>query len=128
MTLATPKNKQQRGFAAESLACDYLVQQGLQIIERNYKQSSGEIDIIARHRSILVFVEVKYRATEYFGAPSDSITAQKKQKIINTAEHYLYTKGISSRQMCRFDVISLTAKDNYDVNINWYKDTFREGE
>ena len=126
MTLAMEKTIQQRGRTAENMACNYLLQQGLRIVERNYRQPSGEIDIVAQHRSILVFVEVKYRATEYFGAPSESVTPQKKKKIIKTAEHYLCTKGISPRQICRFDVISLTAKANHEVDILWYKDAFRE--
>lgn len=128
MSLAIEKTIHQRGRTAENIACDYLLQQGLRIIERNYRKRSGEIDIIAQHRSILVFAEVKYRTTDYFGAPSESVTPQKKQKIINTAHHYLYAKGISPRQICRFDVISITAKDNHDVDIRWYKDAFREGE
>lgn len=128
MIPAIEKNSSQRGHTAETLACDYLLQKGLRIIERNYRQRSGEIDIIARQGALLVFIEVKYRTTEYFGTASEGVTPQKKQKIINTARHYLYTKGISDQQVCRFDVMGLTVKDNGDVDIRWYKDAFQAGE
>lgn len=121
--------KQNKGKEGEKMACDYLEQQGVHIIERNYKQPSGEIDIIGKHHNVLLFIEVKYRSSTYFGVPSEYVTSRKKQKIINTAKHYLYTKPIASRQTCRFDVISIMRTDHHNtIEILWDQDAFREGE
>ena len=59
--MTAPPPRQPRGQAAEDLACNYLCGQGLQLLERNYRCKSGEIDLIMQDRACLVFVEVRYR-------------------------------------------------------------------
>ena len=77
------------GSCGEEYAALYLKKQGYKIVERNYKNKIGEIDIIAKHKKTLVFVEVKTRKTCEFGTPAEAVTYYKKQKIVNTARMYL---------------------------------------
>lgn len=76
------------GNAAEDLACDYLRKLGLKILERNYLIRGGEIDIIARDKEELVFVEVKARWSHKFGEIEESITPWKIKTLLKTALFY----------------------------------------
>ena len=87
MTARTTKDL---GDSAENLACDYLLAQGLHLLMRNYRLRSGEIDLVFRDSTHLVFVEVRYRKTQQFGGALYSIDHRKQRKLIRTAQHYLY--------------------------------------
>ncbi len=89
----------------EEVAVKYLKKSGYKIIEQNYRLKVGEIDIIAKDKKTLVFVEVKYRQSKEFGTPSEFVTVQKQNKIIKTALLYLKQNNIESD--FRFDVISI---------------------
>jgi putative endonuclease len=88
----------------EELAAQYLSGLGFSIVERNYHFGHGEIDIIARDKDYLVFVEVKTRTNASFGAPEYSITRSKQQQLIHVAKGYLFENQIDNVS-CRFDVI-----------------------
>ncbi|MDO5687440.1 MAG: YraN family protein [Neisseria sp.] len=75
--------------AAEEAACKYLRGQGFGIIERNWHCPYGEIDIVARKKQLLIFVEVKYRRSAAFGGVIHSITAAKKNKMQRSILAYL---------------------------------------
>ena len=77
------KRKQEIGKKGETVAVRYLKKQGYRIVEQNYRSKVGEIDIIARDKQSLVFVEVKTRTNEKFGLPETSITQEKLEKIQN---------------------------------------------
>jgi putative endonuclease len=108
------------GALAEQLAAQYLQQQGLKLLQTNYRCRFGEIDLILQDTSSLVFVEVRQRSHSSFGGAAASIDARKQAKIIQTAQHYL------SRQRhmppCRFDVVLMTTADKND--IEWIKSAF----
>lgn len=89
----------------EEVAVKYLKKSGYKIIEQNYRLKIGEIDIIAKDKNTLVFVEVKYRQTKEFGTPSEFVNKQKQNKIIKTAIFYLKQNKITSD--FRFDVVSI---------------------
>ena len=72
-------NKRNTGKRYESLAADYLQGQGLTIMERNYQDRTGEIDLIGRDGTFLVFVEVKYRRDMRSGDPAEAVTPRKQQ-------------------------------------------------
>ena len=79
-----PTNKRQFGKQLESEACDFLLQQGLTLITKNYNCKMGEIDLIMRDRDdYLVFVEVRYRKSSKYGNGAESISRFKRCKIIN---------------------------------------------
>ena len=99
-------NQRLQGKKAEDIACSFLLQQGLILVERNYSCRFGEIDLIMRdHGDTLVFVEVRYRTSRKFGGPIESIDGNKRQKLIFTANHYMQKNFL--QQPSRFDVVAL---------------------
>ena len=84
-------SKQELGGAGEKLACSALKKKGYRIIEKNYRCRYGEIDIIAVQRDCLVFVEVRSKSSISFGSPEESVTSQKKKKLVTAAMEYLNT-------------------------------------
>lgn len=94
------------GQIGESLAVEYLKKQKYKILEQNFTNNIGEIDIIARKSNYIVFVEVKNRSSKKFGLPRESITENKQKKIRNVALSYLKSKKLLNNP-CRFDVIDI---------------------
>lgn len=124
--------KTNSGASAESLACRYLNQQGLKIVERNFRTQRGEIDIIARDKDVLVFIEVRLRTNPSFGSAAQSIDARKQARLISAAQHYLLKTGLTDAQACRFDAICMSAVDAgtektpaNNSHIDWIRDAFR---
>ena len=109
------------GNLAEALAADYLQFRGLRLIERNYSCRLGEIDLILADGPVLVFVEVRLRRNPDYGGAAASITAAKRQRILQAARHYLSGKP---EPPCRFDVVLLDALAA--ERIEWIKDAFGE--
>ncbi len=107
------------GTAAETIAADYLLKQGLSLITRNYSCRFGEIDLIMQDSKTTVFVEVRLRSNSTFGGAGMSITKSKQEKLSRTAEHYLQQHG---NVACRFDAI-LMNKANV-AHIEWIKNAF----
>ena len=109
--------RQQFGKESESLAVRYLKKNGYKIIEHNYRNKIGEIDIIAKEKGTLVFVEVKARKTHVFGNPKWAVTPKKQRKISMVALYYLKATK-QTHVKARFDVVSLSlAKDNPKIEI-----------
>lgn len=107
------------GDLAEQIAADFLLAQGLDLVERNYHCRFGEIDLIMRHADILVFIEVRLRSHAGFGGAAYSITSAKQQKLIRTAQHFLQQYG---NPPCRFDAVLLDQLSAPD--ITWIQDAF----
>lgn len=97
------------GKAGEELAAITLQRQGYQILERNYTTPVGEIDLIASHQGVLVFVEVKARRSRTFGTAREAITYEKQIRIYRVAEYYLKQHNIDSQEI-RFDVVAINAR------------------
>ena len=115
----------QTGRHAEQLACEYLEQQGLELICRNYHAPGGEIDLIMRDGSQLVFVEVRYRSKSYFGSAAESVDFKKQQRIRHTALCYLQQTDPDCS--ARFDVVAIDkgqAGKGLENNINWITNAF----
>ena len=102
----SPTNRRKWGKAGEDLAARFLEQNGLKILERNFRFERGEIDLIAEEGEELVFVEVKARRSNAFGAPEDAVTERKQEQVQNVAEGYLFQHDIDNRP-CRFDVVAI---------------------
>ena len=100
------------GKRGEDLAHRYLQQQGLIIVGRNYRTRGGtaEVDLIARDGDTVVFVEVKTRATDRFGAPEEAVDQNKREKIIRAASDYLF-RTEWDRDCVRFDIVSVLFGD-----------------
>lgn len=115
------RNKRKIGGQYEDLAAAYLREQGYEILERNYRDRLGEIDVIAREAGYLVFVEVNYRKDQRSGYPEEAVFARKQQKIRHTASYYLYRHGYGEETPCRFDVVSIAGDEEEILLI---KDAF----
>ncbi|MDO8787135.1 MAG: YraN family protein [Sulfuritalea sp.] len=111
--------RQAKGAAAEQLAADYLVRQGLSVIERNFRVKGGEIDLICRDGTSTVFVEVRLRSRGDFGGAAASITATKQGRLILAARHWLLRHGEGP---CRFDCVLFDGPDTR--NIEWLRNAF----
>lgn len=108
------------GAAAEQFAAEFLMQQGLVLLTRNYRSRFGEIDLIMRDGETLVFVEVRLRRNSRFGGAAASIDARKQQRLILTAQRYL--ARLPQIPPCRFDVVLL---DNAQgLAPDWLKNAF----
>lgn len=110
------------GNEGETLAVHYLKKQGYTIIARNFTTRLGEIDIIAKDGGTIVFVEVKMRTNNAFGAPFESINAAKKKKLTNAAS--LYLKSLKGETPARFDIISIIRHPSGSNEIHHIKDAF----
>ncbi len=108
------------GALAEQLAAQYLQQQGLKLLQANYRCRFGEIDLILQDGDTHVFAEVRLRSGSAFGGAAASIDARKQAKLVRTAQHYL--SGFQRMPPCRFDAILLQSTD---INqIEWIKNAF----
>jgi len=94
------------GITGENIAADYLQKKGLRIIERNFRCRLGEIDIIAKQGSYLVFVEVRTRSSASCGLPQESITTAKINKLRRLAQVYMINKSLYNVDV-RFDVVAV---------------------
>ncbi len=109
--------RQQFGKESESVAVRYLKKNGYKILEQNYRNKLGEIDIIAKDKNTLVFVEVKARKSGLFGNPKWAITPKKQRKISMVALYYLKASK-QHNVKARFDVISIVSEEkNPDIEI-----------
>lgn len=102
------------GNAGEAAALDFLKRNGYEIIETNFRTVFGELDVIARHKDCVVFVEVKTRLTSSLGPPYLSITRTKKRHIVRNALAYLERHHLFDSDW-RIDVVSI--KLNYRREI-----------
>ena len=107
-----PHPRQNFGKKGEDLAAGILKRRGYKVLERNHRNPMGEIDIIARHRRSLVFIEVKSRRSRGFGHPKYAVTRQKQKKISQAALFYLKATG-QHRKSARFDVVTVSADDEH---------------
>ncbi|MFA5934767.1 MAG: YraN family protein [Candidatus Paceibacterota bacterium] len=123
-------NNKEKGNLGESIACKYLTKKGFEIIERNYWQKCGEIDIIAKNKGLIHFIEVKSVSCAYpsnyqdnlnreiksndvssetndFYRPEDNLHAWKLERLTKTIQVYLAEKGVSDETDWKFDVITV---------------------
>ena len=113
-------NNRKFGNAGEDLACRYLEKQGYKILERNKHYSRFcELDIIAQYKNTTVFVEVKTRKTDNFGAPFEAITKTKFENLKKGVQFYLSENKIKDY---RIDVIGITLKP--EIKIEHLKNVY----
>ena len=119
------------GKKGETLAAKYLKKQGYRILETNFKNTIGEIDIICQDGDEIVFVEVKSRKNKKFGEPKEAVTSSKKKKISMVAQSYLKDiesglrrKGAFQKVRARFDVVSVTLSENGSTSFETIKNAF----
>jgi putative endonuclease len=99
-------SRQITGAHGEKAAAKHLRRHGYKILLRNFRSGKAEVDIVARHKDWLVFVEVKTRETEEFGAPSEAVDREKQRNLSKAALDYLRLLG-NPRIHFRFDVVEV---------------------
>ena len=112
-----PEKTKTLGKKGEDIAAAFLEKKGYNILFRNYKCSFGEIDIIAKHKKILSFIEVKTRSTKKYGLPQEAVTPAKQTKISRVALEFVQRYKMDNRA-ARFDVVSVQyLNDGYEVDL-----------
>lgn len=106
--------KEGLGKKGEELAIQFLQKRGFKILERNFRSPWGEIDIVARERGVLCFIEVKTRKSLRFGQPFESVNGKKQQHLIRAAQAYLLGKNLHHEES-RFDVVGILLPDKKAV-------------
>lgn len=110
--------RREAGAVAEERALLHLVQQGLSLVQRNYRYKGGELDLVMRDGDTLVFVEVRQRASMRFGGAVASVNHAKQVKLVKTAQHYLQKQP--SMPPCRFDVVAVDGEQ-----LSWLKNVIQ---
>lgn len=108
-------NNIEKGKAGEKIAKDYLIENGYTILEINYRNRLGEIDIIAIYNDILVFVEVKSRTNMNYGYAYEAVNYKKQRKIINTSLVYIKSNNFDEFQL-RYDIIEVYMTNKLNIN------------
>ena len=111
-------NKRQIGSIGEDMAVEFLKSRGVKILERNYQNRFGEIDIIGREDNTLLFIEVKDRKNESFGYPLEAVGFAKREKIRKMARFFLNENHYYHYNI-RFDCIGIIGSQ-----IEWIKGAF----
>lgn len=112
-----------RGEDVETMSLLHLQAQGLKLIEKNFRSTYGELDLVMLDDQDLVFVEVRYRKNDDFGGASESVNERKKRKLRRTAESFLQQDRLPEFVSCRFDVVAVKGEfQNYE--IDWIQDAF----
>ena len=93
------------GKKGEQLAVDFLLENGYEIIERNYRFDKAEVDIIAQKKDILAIIEVKTRSTTNFGDPQDFVKPKQIQRLVKAVDEYVTVNGLDVE--VRFDIIAI---------------------
>ena len=100
-----PYKRPTLGDWGERIAVNYLMKQGYEILDRNYKTKLGELDIVAKEGDIIVFVEVKTRSSRSFGLPQEAVNFKKQNKIMRMALQYLQDHKLAGSW--RIDVVGI---------------------
>lgn len=116
-------NSIQTGKAKEQLACKFLQEKGLHLIQANYYCRWGEIDLIMDDEGCLVFIEVRFRKTQGFGPAEETVGLKKQRTLIKTAQYYLLTQSDFDDIECRFDVVGIRGPENQE-QVNWIQHAF----
>ena len=113
--------KQRAGDAAEDAAAKHLAAAGYRIVARNARYRDGEVDLVARERDVLVFVEVRMRVSLRFGGAAVSVNTLKQKRIARAAQHWLLGEYGERWPACRFDVVTVDGSGT----IEWIRDAFQ---
>ncbi|WP_245649870.1 YraN family protein [Vibrio nereis] len=119
------RNKRSKGQYYEAAAERHLSACGLELIERNFLTKSGEIDLVMRDGTAIVFVEVRYRSSQAFGHAAETVTYRKMQKLQKAANVWLMKQGMSIYSTdFRFDVVAIHQQGQ---QIEWIKNAITQG-
>jgi putative endonuclease len=121
------KTRKEAGQAAEDAALEFLVENGLKLITRNYRCRGGELDLVMLDGKSLALIEVRYRSSDEFGGAAASVTWFKQKRIVLAARHLLTTRHELRRYPARFDVVAISGGISRPKQIDWIKAAFMIG-
>ena len=116
-------SRQNLGQSGEDIAAEFLSKNGYAILTRNYRSRYGEIDIIAKLRDTLVFIEVKTRRGAAYGSPAAAVTHRKQRQISKTAQYYLAERNLFDAP-ARFDVVCIVIDPDQRTRIEILPNAF----
>ena len=126
-----PKRNRKFGEWGENMAETFLRKRGYELLGKNYRKQTGEIDLIARKDETLHFIEVKTRtcaSTEQYGPPEEAVSPRKQKRLVSTAFAYLYEHDSSGNINWQIDVISIVySKELKSAKIKLISNAFDEG-
>lgn len=112
-------NTRKKGAEYEQIAMEYLQRQGVAILEHNYRNRGGEIDIIGKDGGYTVFFEVKYRRNNSMGDPVEAVNYGKQRTICRVADYYRLIHCMGESAPVRYDVVAICGEE-----ITWYRNAF----
>jgi len=112
--------KQRAGAAAEDAAERHLCASGCRVLARNARYREGELDLVVRERDVVVFVEVRLRASERYGGALASVDVYKQKRLARAAQRWLAEHYGERWPACRFDVVTVDGSGT----IDWIRDAF----
>jgi putative endonuclease len=98
------------GRRGEDAAAAFYVKNGYRVVDRNFRCSEGELDLVAARRDVIVFCEVKTRVTDHFGLPAEAVTTRKQGRLRRLAARWLELRRPGAADV-RFDVVSVIVRD-----------------
>ena len=125
--MATSDPRHQFGQASEMQAERFLLAKGYRILDRNVRTPLGELDLVAEDQGVVVFVEVKGRATEAFGGALLAVDQRKRVKLMKLAAQYLARRHWSDKT-CRFDVVLVQGRPSDQGRIEHLQNAFDVSE
>lgn len=119
------KYNKEIGTHGETIGKNFLITNGYKILDMNHRNKYGEIDIICKLNSIIIFCEIKSRYTNSFGSPIESITYHKQKQIIKLSQIYIINNKLLNYDI-RYDIIEVIFNNiNASYTLNHVKDAFR---
>ena len=113
------------GERGERAACGFLKERGYEILEKNYKCKIGEIDVIARRKGRLAFIEIKTRTSTQFGTPQEAVNLPKQEKIFKVAQWYMKEKKLVKIPVA-FDVVAVLWREGEAPEMRLIVDAFEK--
>lgn len=113
----------QVGAQWEDAALAHLQRSGLSLLDRNFNCRYGELDLVARDRDVIVFVEVRFRSTSSRGDGAQSVGPSKRAKLVRAAQVYLQARPQLAASPCRFDVVACAGTPQ-QPQIEWTRSAF----
>ena len=111
--------RHRQGAAAEDLAANLLCREGYDIVERRFRFHRHDVDLVARKGSVVVFVEVKSRHSDRYGAAVEAVGWRKQKELVRAASAWLQRSGRPG-DVCRFDVVTVEGP-----RVEWLQSAFR---
>jgi len=113
------------GSRWEGVALEHLLANGLTLVDRNFRCRMGEIDLVMRTSSLLVFVEVRYRKKNRYASAAESVDLHKQRKLAQAAAVFIGRHPQYRQHVVRFDVVAFDATPDNQCTLQWLQDAFR---